>query len=172
MGTVISRVEAEALRKRWGEENRRVVLTNGCYDILHLGHLRTFRQAKALGELLVVGVNSDASVRTLKGDGRPLNPENARGELVAALEPVDFVVIFDELTADKLLEVVRPHVYVKGGDYSPEDLPERETVRRLGAELHFVPLVEGFSTTALLQKLRWERDGGLKAGEDRPERLN
>lgn len=131
----------------------RVVLTNGVFDLLHVGHLRYLQAARLFGDLLVVGINSDASVRALK-PGRPLQPEADRAELVAALKPVDYAVIFAEPTADALLLALRPSVYVKGGDYSHDTLPEAATARRLGADVRFVPLVAGRSTSALLDTLR------------------
>jgi rfaE bifunctional protein nucleotidyltransferase chain/domain len=131
----------------------RVVLTNGVFDILHIGHLRFLRAARALGEVLVVGVNSDSSVGVNK-PGRPVVPEIERAELVAALEPVDYAVIFGEPTAEGLLRALRPSVYVKGSDYTLDTLPEANTARQLGVELAFVPLIEGHSTSALINALR------------------
>ena len=131
----------------------RVVLTNGVFDILHIGHLRFLRAARALGDVLVVGVNSDSSVSVNK-PGRPVVPEIERAELVAALEPVDYAVIFGEPTADSLLRALRPSVYVKGSDYTLDTLPEANTARQLGVEIAFVPLIEGRSTSALIDALR------------------
>jgi rfaE bifunctional protein nucleotidyltransferase chain/domain len=130
-----------------------VVLTNGVFDLLHVGHLRYLRAARALGDLLVVGLNADSSVRALK-PGRPLVPEAQRAELLAALEPVDLVTVFQEATADELLRLVRPAIYAKGGDYTPESLPEAPTAREVGAEVRLIPVVEGWSTTSLLAKLQ------------------
>lgn len=146
-------VGLSALVAELERDRRRVVLTNGVFDLLHVGHLRSLRRAKALGEVLVVGVNSDASVRGLK-PGRPLVPEAERAELVAALEPVDYVVVFGERTADGLLRAIRPAVYVKGGDYTPESLPEAATAREIGAEVAIVPLEAGYSTSGLVERLR------------------
>ena len=126
------------------------MLTNGVFDLLHVGHLRYLRQARQTGDVLVVGVNAD---RAVVKPGRPIVPEVERAELVAALEPVDYVVIFSELTADALLRQVRPHVYVKGADYSEATLPEAPTVREVGSQLAFVPLLEGHSTSALIARL-------------------
>jgi rfaE bifunctional protein nucleotidyltransferase chain/domain len=126
----------------------RVVLTNGVFDLLHVGHLRYLRAARALGDVLVVGVNADSSVRAAK-PGRPFVSEGERAELVAALEPVDFVVIFPEPTADQLLRALRPSVYVKGADYTEAILPEAATARALGAQLAFVPLVADHSSSRL-----------------------
>jgi rfaE bifunctional protein nucleotidyltransferase chain/domain len=136
-------------RRARGEQ---LVLTNGVFDLLHVGHLRYLRQARAEGDILVVGLNSDASTRALK-PGRPLVPEAERAELLAALEPVDYVTVFDAPTADALIAALRPDVYVKGGDYDVEQLPEAATARRVGARLVFVPLVPGRSTTGLLERL-------------------
>jgi rfaE bifunctional protein nucleotidyltransferase chain/domain len=134
-----------------------VVLTNGIFDLLHVGHLRYLRQARALGDVLVVGLNADSAVRK---PGRPLVPDVERAELVAALEPVDYVVIFAESTADALLRALRPSVYAKGADYSAETLPEAATAREVGARLAFIPLVPGRSTTELARAL-------LPAADDR-----
>src|SRR5919198_564813 len=143
-----------------------VVLTNGVFDLLHVGHLRSLRMAREQGDLLVVGVNSDASAAALK-PGRPLVGAAERAEMMAALDPVDYVVVFDEPTADALLRAVRPSVYAKGADYAPERLPEAQTVREVGARLALLPLVAGHSTTGLVRALRTagarmqpKRDGG------------
>jgi len=129
---------------------RRIALTNGVFDLLHVGHLRYLRQARSHADVLVVGVNADAVVGK---PGRPLVPQAERAELVAALEPVDYVVIFSTPTADSLLRELRPDVYVKGADYSEATLPEATIAREVGASVVFVPLVEGHSTTELLRKL-------------------
>jgi rfaE bifunctional protein nucleotidyltransferase chain/domain len=136
------------------ERGQRIVLTNGIFDLLHVGHLRFLHAARLLGDILVVGVNADAVVHK---PGRPLVPDAERAELVAALEPVDYVVIFAERTADALLRAVQPDVYAKGGDYSAGTLPEAATAGELGARLEFIPLTPGHSTTALAHKLSGER---------------
>lgn len=128
-----------------------MVLTNGVFDLLHIGHLRYLRQARLAGDILVVGVNADASVAK---PGRPLVPEAERAELVAALAPVDYAVVFAEPTADALLRAVRPDVYVKGADYSESTLPEAATAHELGAQLVFVPLVPDRSSSALARAAR------------------
>jgi rfaE bifunctional protein nucleotidyltransferase chain/domain len=150
----------------WRTAGRRIVLTNGCFDLLHAGHLAGLNEAKRYGDRLVVGINSDSSVRALKGDSRPINPEAERLELVAALKPVDLAVIFDEADASRLIELIRPAVYVKGGDYSLETLPEREALTRLGVEVRFVPLAPGLSTTTTLAKIKaaGAATGGKNAG--------
>lgn len=130
------------------------MLTNGCFDLLHVGHVRYLRQARALGDILVVGVNTDASVGAIKGRDRPLATEDERAEVLAALESVDYVVLFAEPTAEHLVEAVRPDVYVKGGDYQEADLPEAPVVRSYHGKVVLLPLVEGRSTTELLRKIR------------------
>ena len=141
---------AEELRA----SGRRVVFTNGVFDILHVGHVRYLQAARQLGDALLVGINSDASVRRLKGPTRPLNPEGERAEVVAALACVDGVCLFEEDTPHALIEAVRPHVHAKGGDYAdPDALPEAPLVRSLGGEVVILPLVPGRSTTRLIQKI-------------------
>jgi rfaE bifunctional protein nucleotidyltransferase chain/domain len=141
-------------------EGRRIVLTNGCFDLLHVGHTRYLEKARALGDLLVVGVNTDASVRRLKGADRPLVPESERAELVAALACVDHVTLFEEDTPEALIAVVRPYRHVKGGDYQAADLPETRLVRELGGEVVILPFTEGRSTTALIQNVARSLDDG------------
>jgi rfaE bifunctional protein nucleotidyltransferase chain/domain len=155
-------IDLHALRTRLAP-GVRVVLTNGVFDLLHVGHLRYLRQARALGDVLVVGVNADSSVRK---PGRPLIPEAERAELVAALEPVDFVVIFQEDTADHLIREVRPSVYVKGADYTAETLPEAATAHEVGARLAFMPLVPGRSTTALASALQPRPDSARETSAE------
>ena len=133
-------------------QDAQVVLTNGCFDWLHAGHLRTLEHARSLGDVLVVGVNDDASVRRLKGPGRPVVPARQRALLVAALECVDWVVIFEGDTATGLVQAVRPQWYVKGGDYRLDRLPEVEPARRVGARVVLVPPEPGLSTTRLLAR--------------------
>ena len=133
---------------------QRVVFTNGCFDILHSGHVRYLAAARALGDVLILGLNSDASVRRLKGETRPVNTAEDRAEVVGALKSVDAVVIFDEDTAKELIVKVHPAVYVKGGDYTPETLPEARIVERYGGEVAFIPLVAGKSTTNIIQRMQ------------------
>jgi D-glycero-beta-D-manno-heptose 1-phosphate adenylyltransferase len=137
-----------ALRAR----RERLVLTNGCFDLLHVGHVRYLQAARRLGDFLVVGVNSDASVRQLKGPTRPVVPAVERAEVVAALGCVDAVVIFDSATAEPLVAALRPEVYVKGADYSEVTLPEARLVRAYGGTVTLLPTVPGASTTALLER--------------------
>jgi D-beta-D-heptose 7-phosphate kinase/D-beta-D-heptose 1-phosphate adenosyltransferase len=133
---------------------RRVVFTNGCFDLLHPGHLRGFELARELGDVLIVGLNSDASVRQLKGPGRPVIPERERAEILAALESVDAVVIFDELTPREVISRLLPDVLVKGGDWPGDQIVGREEVEAAGGRVVSVPLVPGYSTSAILQKIR------------------
>lgn len=139
---------------KWRENNQKIILTNGCYDLLHVGHLHTFREAKKMGDLLIVGINSDRSVQALKGATRPIITEKDRAEMVSGLKPVDYVIIFDEDTVAHLLEIIKPHVYVKGGDYTLENLPEKETIIKLGIEVKFIPLVTGISTTEIVKRIQ------------------
>jgi rfaE bifunctional protein nucleotidyltransferase chain/domain len=142
---------AEEIRR----EGRTLVLTNGCFDLLHVGHVRYLAQARALGHFLAVAVNGDKSVRALKGGGRPINPEADRAEVLSTLEVVDFVTVFHAERATEVIEMVRPAIYVKGGDYTPESLNSEElaALKRIGAEIKIVPLVPGQSTSALLKRL-------------------
>lgn len=145
-----------ALAAQFRAEGKRVVFTNGVFDILHVGHLRYLQQARALGEVLFVGVNADVSVRRLnKGPERPINPEDERAELLLGLKCVDAVCVFDEDTPLELIRAVRPDIHCKGGDYaSPDVLPETPLVRSLGGEVVILSLVPGRSTTEVVKKLR------------------
>ena len=130
-----------------------IVATNGCFDILHIGHIRSLQKAKSLGNVLVVGLNSDESVKKIKGATRPINNENYRAEMLAALSCIDIVTIFKEETAEKFLEVLKPNIYVKGEDYDLENIPESKVVKNLGGKIIQIPNVAGYSTTALINKL-------------------
>lgn len=156
MRKILQRSEAQQLRGR--HPGRSIVFTNGCFDILHLGHVRALQAAKNLGDLLVVGLNSDESVRMLKGPNRPLNQEIDRAEVLAALESVDFIVIFYEPRATNLMQEIRPHVYAKGGDYTPESLDQEEVrvLRAIGTRIEILPLVQGKSTTNLIHLIHQE----------------
>ena len=137
------------------EGGGRVVFTNGCFDLLHPGHVAYLEAARSLGDALVVGLNSDESVRGLgKGPGRPIVTEGDRAAVLGALRAVDAVVIFDERTPVRLMREVRPAVYVKGGDYRIEDLPEAEVAEEIGAEVRIIPFKPGYSTSALVEKIR------------------
>ena len=146
----VERQSAIRLCRQWKEEGRRVVFTNGCFDVLHAGHVDSLERARELGDRLIVGLNSDRSVRVLKGENRPVNGEENRARLLAALRVVDLVVIFDEDTPAELLSELRPDVLAKGGDYKAEDLPGREFVK----EVAILPLVKGLSTTETLRRMK------------------
>jgi len=147
---VISRVRAAEIAGQARGHDRRLVLANGCFDLLHVGHIRYLRAARACGDLLIVGINSDNSVRALKGAGRPLLDEQARARLVAALDPVDWVVIFDESDVTGLLRDLRPAVHAKGTDYTADTVPEREQVRALGGQVAIVGDPKQHSTRDLI----------------------
>ena len=143
----------ESILNERRKKGDKIVFTNGCFDVLHVGHVRYLLQARMMGDLLVVGLNSDQSVRLLKGDKRPLVPEGERAELLSHLASVDYICLFDELRPDRLIERVKPGIHVKGGDYRAEDLPEAKTVERFGGEVVVVGLVEGKSTTNIIDKI-------------------
>jgi rfaE bifunctional protein nucleotidyltransferase chain/domain len=152
-------IRLDELAERAGQlraGGKKVVATNGCFDLLHVGHVRYLNAARALGDALIVGVNGDRSVQQLKGFSRPINNEKDRAELVAALKSVDLVAIFPELRATRFIELAAPDVYVKGGDYNSETLnaEERTALEKIGSKIHILPFEEGYSTSGLLAKLR------------------
>jgi D-glycero-beta-D-manno-heptose 1-phosphate adenylyltransferase len=153
---IVDAEELSAIAKEMRDQGGKLVLTNGCFDLLHAGHVRYLQAARALGDALAVAINGDESVRALKDEGRPLNGESERAEVVAALECVDHVVIFPEVRATNLIEKVRPAIYVKGGDYTPETLhaEERAALEKAGAEIRILPFAKGYSTSALIEKIR------------------
>jgi rfaE bifunctional protein nucleotidyltransferase chain/domain len=157
--TVIPREEVRALGERLHQEGLRVVFANGCFDILHVGHVRYLEQAKECGDVLVVGVNSDRGVAALKGDGRPIIDERGRAELVGALESVDYVVIFDGLTAAEILLELRPDIHCKGTDYSEDNVPERDVVKSFGGEVRIVGDPKNHSTRELLEEISRRAQG-------------
>lgn len=140
--------------KRWRLLDKTIAFTNGCFDILHEGHLEILSQAAALGDILVVGVNTDASVKKLKGESRPVNNESFRAQMLAALTMVDAVVLFDEETPLELIRLIEPDTLIKGGDYAIEQIAGAEDVIKNGGEVKIIPLVKGYSTTAFIQKIR------------------
>ena len=135
---------------------RKLVATNGCFDLLHLGHVRYLQAARSLGDLLAVGLNGDRSVRELKGSQRPINEESDRAAMLAALSCVDFVTIFPEMRATRFILAAQPAIYAKGGDYTPETLDPEESaaLKRVGAEIRIIPFEKGYSTSLLLEQLR------------------
>jgi D-beta-D-heptose 7-phosphate kinase/D-beta-D-heptose 1-phosphate adenosyltransferase len=140
-------------RREWKDNRRRVVFTNGCFDLLHPGHIRLLEQARALGDVLVVGLNSDRSLHGLKGPGRPLVPEQERAEVLAALAAVDAVTIFDEPTPRDLVAALLPDILVKGGDWGENEIVGREEVEAIGGRVVRLALVEGYSTSQLIAKI-------------------
>lgn len=150
---VIPRTGLRALGERLRRGGKRIAFANGCFDVLHVGHARYLQAARAEGDVLVVGVNGDEAVRALKGPGRPLLPAAARAELVAALEAVDYVVIFDEQNAEAVLAELNPNVHCKGTDYTEETVPEREVMRRLGGEVRIVGDPKTHSTRSILEAI-------------------
>lgn len=152
-GKAIPRDEVAALGERLRREGRRIAFANGCFDLIHVGHVRYLEGARETADVLVVGVNSDQSVRALKGAGRPLLAAAARSELVAALESVDYVVVFDEPTVAEILEELRPDIHCKGTDYTQETVPEREVMRRLGGAVRIVGDPKDHSTRDILAEI-------------------
>lgn len=153
---IVDSNQVALLAESYAQRGRKFVLTNGCFDLLHLGHVRYLEAARSLGDALVVAINGDASVRALKGQGRPLNREQDRAEVVAALECVDHVVIFPEVRVTRLLERVRPAIYVKGGDYTADTLDPEESaaLEKIGADIRILPFEPGYSTSALIERMK------------------
>jgi D-beta-D-heptose 7-phosphate kinase/D-beta-D-heptose 1-phosphate adenosyltransferase len=143
-----------AVRAAWRAEGKTVVFTNGCFDLLHPGHVRYLRAARALGDALIVAINSDRSVRALKGPQRPILRENERAEVLAALEMIDCVTVFDDVTPLAVIEAVRPDVLVKGGDWALDQIIGRETVEAAGGAVCSLPFVPGVSTTEIVTRIR------------------
>lgn len=145
----LARLADEA--KRCG---KRVVMTNGCFDLLHVGHLHLLREAKRRGDILIVALNNDRSVKAIKGPGRPILPESERSELIAALEMVDYVTLFDETDPKAVVEAIRPHVLVKGGDWEVNEIMGADIVKSEGGEVAVVPYLKGYSTTELIERIK------------------
>jgi rfaE bifunctional protein nucleotidyltransferase chain/domain len=155
-GKILSLEDLAERAKALREAGKKVVATNGCFDLLHVGHVRYLKAARARGDILIVGVNGDDSVRQLKGPRRPLNNEKDRAEVLAALESGDLSAIFPEERATRFIQLVAPDLYVKGGDYKTETLnsEERAVLEKLGTKIDLVPFEKGYSTSSLLEKLR------------------
>ena len=134
-------------------EGKKIVFTNGCFDILHIGHINYLREAKNKGDALIIGLNNDASVKKIKGQGRPIIPQNERAEILAALEFVDFVTIFEEETPLNLIKEIKPDVLVKGGDWKKEEVVGSDFVESYGGKTVLIPLVEGKSTSLIIEKI-------------------
>ena len=154
MGAVVKIDELVKRIEILKRENKKIVSTNGCFDILHVGHVRYLQASADLGDILIVCLNSDSSVRALKGETRPLNNEDDRAEVLASLGCVDFVVIFDENTPVNYLAQIKPDIHTKGGDYDVNNLPEAKVVMDNGGKLEFITFVEGKSTTKIIEKMQ------------------
>ena len=153
MGKILTQKEIIEIVRKEQAEGKTFVVTNGCFDILHVGHVRYLQKTKTFADYSIVMLNSDSSVRAIKGENRPINNENDRAELLSALSCVDYVVLFEESSPAKLLENIKPDVYTKGADYSLETLPEREVVLKNNIRVEFIDFVEGKSTTNVLKKM-------------------
>lgn len=136
------------------KQGKTIVFTNGCFDILHVGHLKYLNEAKRQGDILIVGVNSDSSVKKLKGETRPINNQFDRAEILGGLKAVDFTTIFEEQTPIETLEIIKPNIHIKGGDYKKEDLPETKIVEKNGGEVRILSFVDGKSTTNIINKIK------------------
>lgn len=153
MGQIINRKNISEFIDNLHKAGKTVVTTNGCFDILHVGHVRYLQKSKSFGDYLMVLLNSDKSVKSIKGDDRPINNEQDRAELLCALNCVDFVVMFDESSPANLLDEIKPDVYTKGADYTMETLPEREIMIKNGTKVEFIDFVQGKSTTNIINKI-------------------
>lgn len=152
-GKICSRERLKKELARLRCEEKKIVFTNGCFDILHVGHTRYLKEAKKAGDILVLALNSDASVRAIKGEKRPIIPENERAELLASLEVIDFITIFSETTPLNLIEYLKPDVLVKGGDWAEENVMGRESVASWGGQVVIIPEIKGASTTNIVEKI-------------------
>ena len=150
---VAQRTRLSALAEELHQQKLSIVTTNGCFDVLHPGHISYLNQAKDLGDIFIVGINSNRSVAKLKGPKRPIHDEQDRALQIAALECVDFVSVFDEDTPETLIQIIRPSIHVKGGDYKLEDLPEKAVIESVGGKIVLLPFLSGHSTTKILDSL-------------------
>ena len=151
---LVQRTELNNLLKKLREEGKTIVTTNGCFDILHVGHVRYLEKTKTFADVLIVALNSDKSVKSIKGDSRPINNENDRAEVLSGLKSVDYVVLFDEDSPIDLLLQIKPDVYTKGADYTLETLPEAKPIMDAGGRIEFISFVEGKSTTSIIEKMK------------------
>ncbi|MBO7672446.1 D-glycero-beta-D-manno-heptose 1-phosphate adenylyltransferase [bacterium] len=153
MGQIIKRENIKEFVSKLRMSGKTVVVTNGCFDILHVGHVRYLQKSKSFGDYLIVMLNSDKSVKLIKGEDRPINNENNRAEVLCALSCVDFVVFFDENSPGSLIDEIKPDVYTKGADYTIETLPERDIIEKNGIKTEFIEFVQGQSTTNIINKI-------------------
>jgi D-beta-D-heptose 7-phosphate kinase/D-beta-D-heptose 1-phosphate adenosyltransferase len=149
MGKILNWDKLKKTVDRLKAKNKKVVFTNGCFDIIHIGHVRYLKEAKGLGDILIIGLNSDRSVSSIKPD-RPINPQNHRAEILSSLEMVDYVVLFDEKTPYELIKLIQPDILVKGGDWKKEEIVGSDITR----ETYSLPYVEGVSTTGIIEKIK------------------
>jgi len=157
VGEVVKRESIRQIVKRLQEDGNTVVTTNGCFDILHVGHVRYLQKTKTFADFSIVLLNTDKSVKAIKGEGRPINSENDRAEVLCALSCVDYVVLFDENSPRDLLDEIKPDVHTKGADYSVETLPEADVILKNGGKIEFIEFVEGKSTTGTIKKMQKEK---------------
>ena len=157
MGQVLRRENVAKFVENLHRSGKTVVVTNGCFDILHVGHVRYLQKTKTFADYLIVLLNSDKSVRAIKGENRPINNENDRAEILCALSCVDYVVMFDETSPRNLLDEIKPDVYTKGADYTMETLPDADIMRKNGTRVEFIEFVEGKSTTGIINKVNSEQ---------------
>ncbi len=153
MGKLVSQLEIIDIVYKGHREGKTFVVTNGCFDILHVGHVRYLKKTKSFADYLIVLLNSDSSVKAIKGDSRPINNELDRAEILSSLSCVDYVVLFDENSPANLLERIKPDVYTKGADYTLETLPERDVVERNNIKVEFIDFVQGKSTTNIINRI-------------------
>jgi len=153
MREAVERKDLQKLINRIRQEGKTIVTTNGCFDILHVGHVRYLEETKKFGDVLIVALNSDKSVRALKGEGRPINNEKDRAEVLNGLKSVDYVVLFDENSPAELLAEIKPDVHTKGADYNEDTLPEAKIIKENGGRLEFIQFVPGKSTTSTIEKI-------------------
>ena len=154
MGKVIEQSKIEELANQIRRQNKTIVATNGCFDIIHVGHVRYLKKSKEFGDDLIVGVNSDSSVKSIKGPERPINNENDRAEVLCALNSVDYVVLFNEDSPKDLLDKIKPNIYTKGADYTLNTLPEADVILKNNGWVEFIDFVEGKSTTKIIDKMK------------------
>ncbi len=150
---LVKQTELNNLITQLRKQGKTIVTTNGCFDILHVGHVRYLNKAKSFGDVLIVALNSDKSVKSIKGENRPINNENDRAEVLSALRSVDYVVLFDEDSPVNLLLQIKPDVHTKGADYTIETLPEAKAIIEAGGRIEFISFVEGKSTTSIIDKI-------------------
>jgi len=146
--------ELVLLRDEWRKQGKKIVFTNGCFDLLHLGHIKLFKYAKQLGDILIVGVNSDSSIKKIKGSKRPVFPLNERLEILEAVEFIDYLTIFEEETPQKLIAFLLPDILVKGGDWKPEQVVGKREVEQAGGKVIIFPYMKGYSSTNIIEKIK------------------